>query len=165
MRLSYPHWIRFRGHTLGLVWQTDDGSQEIDGDTDALFVEDSRIVAARNPHELSMLALRHGLSLEEGHSEPQNLDGLEELLELPTSDDICAEVLNAWNLFGDIARSVAATLDDRGPDADKCYDKLFYGINLVTPVGEHYAPYFDAAERLIIKEALDRGRTILATHL
>jgi hypothetical protein len=165
MRLSYPHWIRFRGRTLGLVWQTEDGSQEMDGDTDAVLVEDGRIVAARDPGELSMLALRHGLILEEPNGEPQNLDGLEELLELPTSDDICAQVLNAWNLFGDIARSVAATLDDRGPGADKCYDKLFYGNNPVTPVGEHNAPYFDAAERRIIKEVLDRGRTILATHL
>lgn len=165
MRLSYPHWIRFRGHTLGLVWQTDDGPQEIEGDTDAVLVEGGRIVAAQDPDELAMLALRHGLILEEANGEPQNLDGLEELLELPTSDDICAQVLNAWNLFGDIARSVAGTLDDRGPGADKCYDKLFYGNNLVTPVGEHYAPYFDAAERRIIKEVLDRGRTILATHL
>lgn len=96
------------------MWQTDDGSQEIDGDTDAVLVEDGRIVAARDPGELSMLALRHGLLLEEPNGEPQNLDGHEELLELPTSDDSCAQVLNTWNLFGDIARSVAATLDDRG---------------------------------------------------
>jgi hypothetical protein len=79
----------------------------------------------------------------------------------------CAQLLNAWNLLGDIARSVNASLDDRGPEADKCYDKLFYGNNLpsITPPGEHYGPYFDDHEQRVITEILDRGRVILASRL
>lgn len=94
------------------MWQTDDGPQDVEGDTDAVLVENGRIVTVGNSGELSILALRHGLALEEANSEPQNLDGLDELLELPTSDDICTQVLNARNLYGDIARSVAATTAD-----------------------------------------------------
>lgn len=102
-----------------------------------------------------------------GNDEPQNLDGLEWLLELPASDEICTELLNAWNLFNDIARSVGASLDDSGPEASKCYDKLFYGTNLesITPVGEHYSPEFTDEERLLVAEILNRGRTILTARL
>jgi hypothetical protein len=113
------------------------------------------------------VARRHGLNLEEDSEAPQNLDGLERLLELPASDEICSQILNAWNLYNDIARSVGATLDDRSEDVDRCYDKLFYGNNLksVTPAGEHYGPDFNDEERRLITEILNRGRTILATHL
>lgn len=97
----------------------------------------------------------------------RNLDGIEDLLQLPASDDTCTQLLNAWNLLDDIARSVKASLNDRGPKADKCYDKLFYGNNLpsITPPGEHYGPYFDDHEQRLISEILDRGRMILASHI
>ncbi|WP_149957575.1 hypothetical protein [Zafaria cholistanensis] len=130
-------------------------------------------MSASTVEALSALADRHGLGLQSAFDleysidTPQDLDGLEALLELPVSDGTCAELLNAWNLFADIARSVGATLDDRGPKASKCYDKIFYGNNLecITPAGEHYSPDFSASERQLMTEILDRGRTILANHL
>jgi hypothetical protein len=33
-------------------------------------------------------------------------------------------LLNAWNLFGDVARSVGVSLDDRRGDRDAVYNKL-----------------------------------------
>lgn len=167
MRISYPHWVQFQGRGLGLVWQTDDGTEETNEDTDGVLVDNGRIVSVRAPAEFSKVARDHGLDLEQDERAPQNLDGMEELLDLPMSDDICSQLLEAWNLFTDIARSVNATLDDRGAAASKCYDKLFFGNNLesITPVGEHYSPAFNEHERRVIREVLDRGRTILATHL
>jgi hypothetical protein len=164
--MSYPHWIQFHGQRLGLVWQTDDEAGD-EGDTDGVLVHRGRIVCARTQEDLSELARQHNLTLEAGSEEPQNLDGIEALLQLPASDDTCAQLLNAWNLLGDIARSVNASLDDRGPEADKCYDKLFYGNNLpsITPPGEHYSPYFDDHEQRVIGEILDRGRVILTSRL
>ncbi|WP_345147738.1 hypothetical protein [Arthrobacter ginkgonis] len=130
-------------------------------------------MSASTVEDLLALAGRHGLELETaidpecGIDTPQDLDGLEALLELAVSDDTCAQLLNAWNLFADIARSVGATLDDRGPKASKCYDKVFYGNNLecITPAGEHYSPDFSASEQRLIAEILNRGRTILASRL
>ncbi|WP_262105729.1 hypothetical protein [Arthrobacter sp. Marseille-P9274] len=167
MRFSYPQWVQFQGRSLGIVCQNDNGTEEANEDTDGVLVTNGRIVSVRTPEEFSTVAIDHGLDLEDDELESQNLDGLEELLELPMSDDICAQLLNAWNLFADIARSVDATLDDRGPVASKCYDKLFFGNNLesVTPAGEHYSPSFNESERRTMQEILDRGRTILATHL
>lgn len=167
MKMSYRHWIQFRDQTLGLVWQTENGAQEVDGDTDCVLVEDGRIVSVRSPEEFRTVARQYGLTLEDGNGAPQRLDGLERLLELPASDEICTQVLNAWNLYNDIARSVGTTLDDRSEDVDRCYDKLFYGNNLdsVTPAGEHYSPDFSDEERRLITEILNRGRTVLAAHL
>lgn len=167
MKISYPYWVQFQGQALGLVWQSEDGPEETDEDTDCVLVESGRIVTARTPAELSTAASRLGLILEKDEGDRLNLDGLEELLELPISDEICAQILEAWNLFTDIARSVNATLDDRDPSVSKCYDKLFFGNNLesVTPAGEHYSPYFDNTECRLISAVLDRGRAILASHL
>lgn len=166
MRMSYPHWIQFQGQRLGLVWQTDEEAAD-EGDTDGVLVYNGQIVWARTEEDLSELARLHNLTLEAGNEEPQNLDGIEDLLQLPASDDTCTQLLNAWNLLGDIARSVNASLDDRGPEADKCYDKLVYGNNLpsITPPGEHYSPYFDDHEQSVISEILVRGRVILASRL
>ena len=166
MRMSYPHWIQFQGQRLGLVWQTDDEAGD-EGDTDGVLVSNGQIVLARTHDDFADFARQHNLTLEVGNEEPQNLDGIEDLLQLPASDDTCTQLLNAWNLLGDIARSVNATLDDRGPEADKCYDKLFYGNNLpsITPPGEHYSPYFDDHEQRVISGILDRGRVILSSRL
>jgi hypothetical protein len=167
MKMSYRHWIQFRGQTLGLVWQTEDAAQEVEGDTDCVLVDNGRIVSVLTPEEFLTVARRHGLNLEKGNEAPQALDGLERLLELPASDEICRQLLNAWNLYNDIARSVGATLDDGSEDVDKCYDKLFYGNNLesVTPAAEHYSPEFHDKERHLITEILNRGRAILAARL
>ncbi|MFP3460851.1 hypothetical protein R5O87_08395 [Arthrobacter globiformis] len=148
------------------MWQTDDEAGD-EGETDGVLAYNGQIVWARTEEEFSELASLHNLTLEAGNEEPQNLDGIEELLQLPASDDTCAQLLNAWNLLGDIARSVNASLDDRGSEADKCYDKLFYGNNLpsITPPGEHYSPYFDDHEQRVITEILDRGRVILKSRL
>lgn len=167
MRLSYPVWVRFNGHDRALIWQTDDGTQVTDEDTDAVLVLDGKIVTASTTEDLTTVAARHGLELEDSDGSVQILDDVEKLLELPASEEICAQVLDVWNLFSDIARSVSATLDDTGDEWQKCYDKLFFGNNLpsVTPAGEHYRPSFTAEEQRLIRDVFIRGRALLATHL
>jgi hypothetical protein len=166
MMIYYPLWVRFQGRLLGLVWQTDSGDA-VDADTDAVLVQDGKVAAAGSAGGLRALGVRHGITLEDDDDDPLELDGLGDLLELPPSDELCARLLNAWNLYGDIARSVGCSLDDRGPVAGNCYDKLFYGCNLesITPAGEHYAPVFSEDEKDMIREVLNRGRIILAGHL
>ncbi|ALE07105.1 hypothetical protein AL755_19225 [Arthrobacter sp. ERGS1:01] len=167
MKISYRHWIMFRGQALGLVWQSDDGTEAVEDDTDSVLVDHGKIVSVRTLEEFPVIAHRYGVVLDEDNADVQNLDGLEQLLELPISEETCAQILNAWNMFNDIARSVGATLDDRSPDLDTCYDKLFSGNNLasVTPEGQHYSPSFSEKERALITEILNRGRTILAANI
>lgn len=167
MTFSYTLWIQFRGQRIGLVWQTEVGTSEVEGDTDCVLVQDGRIISVSTAVEYAAVAQQFDLELEDGTEELHNLDELERLLELPVSDEICDKLLNAWNLFGDIARSVGASLEDSGPETFKCYDKLFYGTNLerITPAGEHYSPDFTDEERLLIAEVFNRGRTILSARI
>ncbi len=164
---SYPVWIRLHGVDRGLIWQTDDGMEASGEDTDTVLVIDQRIATAPTADALAELAARHGLDFEDTEADRLNLDWLEQLLELPASEEICTQLLNAWNLYGDIARSLDATLDDDGEEAQQCYDKLFYGNNLpsITPVGENYRPFFTDSEQQLIRGILTRGRAILTTHL
>jgi len=130
MRLSYPVWVRFNGCDRALIWQPDDGTQVTEEDIDAVLVLDGRIVTAFTTEDLTTVAARHGLELKDSDGAVQVLDDVEELLELLASEEIRAQVLDAWNLFADIARSVSATLDDTGEAWQQCYDKLFFGNNL-----------------------------------
>lgn len=167
MRNSWPVWIVFRGVRRGLIWQSDDEPQSND-DTDGVLVDDDgRIVWARTPHELLGLAESYGLTLEDDSDLLVKLDRPDKLLTLPVSGDICTQLINAWNLLGDIARSVGASLDDRSAEVDRCYEKLFAGMNLgiYTPPGEHYSPHFKKSEKRLIKEVFHRGRTILDARL
>lgn len=167
MKFACPVWFRLHDVDRGLIWQTDDGTQTSYEDTDTVLVLDRRVVTARTAEALAELAARHGLAIEDDEEEPLDLDGLDHLLELPASEEICSQLLNAWNLYGDIARSLEATLEDDGEKARRCYDKLFYGNNLPssTSAGERYRPHLTDAEQHLIRDVLTRGRAILATHL
>ncbi|OFI36759.1 hypothetical protein BIU82_11805 [Arthrobacter sp. SW1] len=167
MRYSLVQWLVFRGVRRGLIWQSEYESKD-ERDTDRVLVDDGgRIVWIRTPAELVELERQYGITLEEEVPELVVLDGLEELLALPVSDDICNQLINAWNLLGDIARSVGASLDDHSEDKDRCYDKLFAGLNMkcITPPGEHYSPHFNKSEKRLIREVLNRGRIILDARL
>lgn len=167
MKFACPVWFRLHGVDRGLIRQTDDGTQASYEDTDTVLVLDRQVVTARTAEALAELADRHGLALEDDEDKPLDLDRLDDLLELPASEEICSKLLNAWNLYGDIARSLEATLDDDGEKAQQCDDKLFYGNNLLssTSAEEQYRPYLTDAEQQLIRDILTRGRAILATHL
>lgn len=139
----------------------------MDEDTDTVLVRDRQIATAPTSEGLTELAARHGLVLEESEGPLVDLDSLGQLLELPATEDICTQLLDAWNLYGDIARSVEASMEDAGAEAQRCYDKLFAGTNLpaVTPAEDVYRPDFTGAEQQLIRDVLVRGRAILATHL
>jgi hypothetical protein len=159
-------WIRFQGRQLGLLWQAGDGDGPGE-ELDSVITEHGKVAAAGTAAELHALGVRLGIDLEEDDGDVWELDGLEELLGLPPTEEICARLLTAWNLYDDIARSVGCSLDDRGPVSETCYDKLFHGNNLesITPPGERYRPAFSAQEKDAVREVLNRGRIILAGHL
>ncbi|MCG2620734.1 hypothetical protein LVY72_02275 [Arthrobacter sp. I2-34] len=162
----YPLWIRFQGRRLALVWQIGDGEGPVD-QKDAVVVEQGTVASAGTAAELQALGLRLGISLEDDDDDLWELDGLEDLLELPPSEEICTRLLNAWNLYDDVARSVDCSLDDRSAIARTCYDKLFFGNNLdsITPAGTQFRPAFNDAEKDAVREILHRGRIILAGQL
>lgn len=166
MRLSYPLWLKFRGELYGLIWQTED-NPETEYDDDCVLVDAGKIVWVRAAEDYQVVCSVYGLILEEGDGEVWNLDDVERLLELPASEEVCSQILNAWNLLGDIACTFSVDLEQRTKILDKCYDKLFYGNNLpgITPEGEDYRPYFSDVERRHVAALFDRGRELVAAHI
>lgn len=67
----------------------------------------------------------------------------------------CEYFLSMWNYASDICNSVEKRFwgDNKNKMITKVYDKVFWGSNLpaVTPDNESYTPYFNWAERLILK--------------
>jgi hypothetical protein len=87
-----------------------------------------------------------------------DLDALEAWCKSTDTVHSCSELLDAWNLFGDLPRaeSVFAKADS---GATPLYDKLFHGCNLpaMTEPGEHYTPTWSASELAQLKRALLLG--------
>lgn len=75
----------------------------------------------------------------------------------------CSEILAAWNLFGDFAHSLDASLGASYRDFDETlnpiYDKVFYGCNLppMNKEGREYHPIWSADEIDRIQKLLKIG--------
>lgn len=65
-------------------------------------------------------------------------------------------VITAWNALDDLTRSLGAPLGFFGRLANRCYDKLFWGLNLesVTPPGQWYTPSWRPRELSKIDQVL-----------
>lgn len=74
----------------------------------------------------------------------------------------CIMMLNAWNLFVDIAATFSCKLlEPRGANA--VYDKIFWGNNLptMTPPGEHYVPAWSQEEADVLAGVCAAGLSLL----
>ena len=74
----------------------------------------------------------------------------------------CESLLSAWNLFGDIARSVGERgipYAESDVNLDSEYEKLFFGSNLpaITPAGKHYEPAWNDGELKAIRRHMVLG--------
>lgn len=75
----------------------------------------------------------------------------------------CDFLIDFWNLFSDIASSIGKDLEPvRTRRINRCYNKLFWGLNLpaVTPEGCEYEPIFTKRERKLIREIMRTGLEI-----
>ncbi|MDE6671587.1 MAG: hypothetical protein K2K16_05265 [Ruminococcus sp.] len=74
----------------------------------------------------------------------------------------CDFLIDFWNMFSDIANSIGKELEPKTRRSDRCYNKLFWGLNLpaVTPEGCEYEPVFTKRERKLIREIMRTGLDI-----
>lgn len=90
-----------------------------------------------------------------------NLDTVKHWLASPDRNTVnCVDFLNAWNLFGDIAKSVGdENFDSQPQKTNNIYQKLFLGNNLpgVSMAGEYYDPTWTQGEVELLGEVLDYG--------
>lgn len=143
------------GRRAFLIWSSND--------SDGVVVEEGLVVSFSSEDALRAFAARHRLALVEEEPILHDLDAVQAWVSCPRSETVsCSVALAAWNLFGDIARSLpsaGAGFSEVDRAEDRVYDKLFFGNNLpaVTPVGERYDPAWSAEEVAALARVLERG--------
>lgn len=147
------------GRNAFLIWFSND--------CDGIVAQDGRMLSFSNDDLLRQFAAQARLVLADETPMPHDLDSVQAWLLCPRRDTIdCSATLSAWNLFGDIARSLptagaAFSALDRAHDC--IYEKLFFGNNLpaVTPESEHYEPSWSDDEVAALATILDHGLRLL----
>ena len=94
-----------------------------------------------------------------------DIDNLIDKINNVTESGICKELLDIWNILGDMAKSTGAMF--RGNFDDELtrdvYEKLFYGSNLrvINQGMEEYHPIFDEEETEVCISVFRNGLDIL----
>ena len=145
-----------RGIERFLIWY----SNEIDG---VLLSSPYRIHVFRSLGDLEHHAAQEKLKLESETISLYDLDRLSHWLANPIQEaPDCRFLLNAWNMLGDVARSLGVGLAEPKGVKD-VYDKLFWASNLpsVTPHGEHFVPKWSGQDVSALTAVLSSGLDVM----
>ena len=155
-RKYFKLWFRLDNIDSYLIWFDD----ESDG-----FVSDSRgkVPCFLHTEDLLRYASSENLSVETIEPILRDLDLVASWLGASETEVVdCKILLDAWNIFDDVSRSVGGNFDANPKLTNKIYDKLFWGNNLpsVTPKGKSYEPIWAKRELKIIRETLSAGLSL-----
>lgn len=150
-REYYQCLFALEGKEQLLLWYSDE--------RDGVFVDSRGVVPTfLCVEELNSYAKTVGLSIQRQAPISHDLDAVHEFVAKDGGDDFdCNHMLAAWNLFGDVARSVG----DPGSEFLKSdhsmsaiYDKIFHGCNLpsITADEERYIPSWSPDEIAAIRD-------------
>lgn len=106
---------------------------------------------------------RDGIPIDAEMAGSVDVDRARSLVGDEMSRDEMDVVITAWNALDDLTKSLGVPLGFSGRLANRCYDKLFWGLNLeaVTPRGEWYVPAWQSRELAKIDQVLrERGDRI-----
>ena len=151
--------IRLDGRASYLLWVSGE-------DQDAVLADGDVAVAFPEP----ALALRYAAeqSLPVRSEVPTAFD-LDEVAAWLRTDDVPdpVVVLNAWNIFWDVATGTGRPLGHRSRDQDRVYDKLFWANNLpaVTPEGMTYTPEWTEDELQSLRKVVEDGISLVRSAL
>lgn len=160
----YPICVRMAGAERFMVWVTNDRDGILTG-------EDGLVLNTSTLPGLFVMSRQCGLALLAADTPCYDIDWLEAWLASPDAAIDCRQLLDLWNLFGDLAASVRGRRSDefreRDAAADNTYQKLFWGNNLpaVTPPGERFVPEWSAAERAELVHIMATGAQLMRAGL
>jgi hypothetical protein len=165
-RTYFALWYRLDSRDRYLIWFTSerDNSDGVVTSSDFMSIFNSKA-------ELEKYAQINGF-MPVDVSEPllHNLDMIAKWLKMKKMKHArqvdCVHLLNAWNLFADVSKSVNGGFDSNQERTQKIYSKLFWGNNLptVTPEGRFYVPLWSGRELEIIHEVLKQGLLMFRNH-
>lgn len=152
-RQYFALWYRLDHEDGHLIWYTDN--------KDGVVVDtESKVPSFRNTEALLQYAQTHGLTVDVGEAILFNLDLAAQRPSAGIGASVdCGNILNAWNLFDDVARSVGGAFEVEREVSQKIYEKLFWASNLpgVTPEGERYDPAWTLGELETVGDVLSSG--------
>lgn len=151
-----------------LIWFTTD----LDGNQDGVCVDgDSKVATFGTFDELECYVQDRRIG-PLNHSDPifYDLDLVVEFCKGQMADKLdCPKILEAWNLFNDVARSCGnggTLFREEERLLDQIYDKVFWGCNLpaMTPEGENFEPSWSPEEVNILRKLMTTGLDLLCSH-
>lgn len=165
MKKYYTVWYKLDQEEGYFIWYSND--------VDRVIVNKSgHIPIFRDTSMLQAYVVQHHLSLENEEPTLYDLDFIIRWIAEPNQSLLNeSALLNAWNLFGDIAVSVDDEkynqYNQHDENADKVYEKLFWGNNLpsVTPSGEQYTPVWTQNEIAVLQEVLGYGISMFRNYI
>src|SRR5271169_6096115 len=140
----FPLLYRLSAEDRYLIW--------IANEKDSVVVEAGGLIPTfKNIASVQAYADANHYSLEREQPELHDLDWVAEWTKAPGAPVDHEKALAAWNLFGDVAKSIYETefsFDQLDSQSPRIYDKLFWGSNLpsMTPSGRHYEPEWSQDE-------------------
>jgi hypothetical protein len=140
----FPLLYRLNGQDCYLIWNSNDNDTV---ETDAL----GHVLTFKDSQTMAAYAAAKQYALETEEPKLHDLDWVAQWL---TTTDIpvnCDDALCAWNLFGDVARSIpqaGESFEQLDRRFGEVYNKLFWGNNLpaMTPEGCHFEPEWSSDE-------------------
>ncbi|MFI9581922.1 hypothetical protein ACIHCQ_08765 [Streptomyces sp. NPDC052236] len=160
----YPYRITARRGDLTLIWRPGEGD-----DPDMLIVDDrGRLLAFHDLKALEECCDRNGWELLSEEEATLDLAPVRQWVEQPRHDAVSAGLLlNAWNFFEDLSRSVQAgsPLPPQGPVHDSAYEKIFGGDALAADGGEGaWTDEETAAVSELLRAGLDLWEQAVRNH-
>ena len=147
---------RLGGSTGYLLWFTDE-------DDGIVTTPDGRIPSFPTSRALFNYATAQGFTVEGEETSLHDLDAIQAWVNAPKPLPLdCSEILSAWNLFGDVARSVpsdSCAFTSMDASLGASYEKLFWGNNLpaVTPAAQRFDPEWSLDEVRCLSELMQCG--------
>lgn len=143
---------RLDGSTRYFIWYSD----EKDG---VLLIDSERLATFSSISDVDGFLSRGGLVLDPEECSVYDFDSIARWLSDPKGGTLdCESMLNAVNMFTDIAHSTFGAMDEDN-EFSVIYDKLFWGSNIpaVTPEGEHFIPVWSSDEIAVLARVLSVG--------
>jgi len=146
--------VSYKNREAFLIWYCNN--------KEGVLLHKQRLLMFESVSEAKLFAEKKGISLDMEVAE-YNLSAITELIDRVGLTESCNELLNAWNLFSDIANSLG---EEFSGDSDEeltsdIYHMLFHGCNILSEAYGEFHPIFDDKEKERCLSVLNNGLAIL----
>jgi hypothetical protein len=156
----YPYGLKIDGDSLWVGWVEDEfGDQDVlELNSEGHLKYSLTVEEFLDGHDRSLIEIR------QHDGEILDLDKVNEWL--TTREEMNPQlILDAWNFFGDLARSVGKEIETRSAYEMDVYEKLFLSLNLLTTDGPLYEPDWSETQLDCIADVIRNGQSLLSEAL